>query len=487
MRNRIIQLFIILSPVIILIVLLWIDLCPSGIKEITFEMGDSSPYVFNLLPSQRVSEIQSSDSGDPYVTIIDEPTYFSVALPHTSFDRVEVELVFDPKDQPVVELGGLADIYSESYQLEPLFNSELEQQSWSEVSDGQTRLLQHEHNFDSVQEFLENLPDQSQIATYHYDFEEPYRISNYQLSKTVKTIGVSLRGYHKYLTYLKNEPFYLAVDYMDMNRTTGADDAVIRVRNEEDEVMFEYFIKDDGDTIEDQISSDGTAIIGQSNWPEGVYSVELSGTSDIFWRSLETTQQYMTFVGKIYIADDIGYLSNPRATEFYTDAKHLAFETTHADSVQTVRVDGDMIGIAQSHEKYTYTVENAGVVYGYSSVGDLKISGDGKFAFAQSMFFNPDPVELNVYSDIDSLGVDYILTSYNLNNQAGDWLASLGSFDLGSLAVIDDTVKFTLSTPGLSEFGGEVDVHSITVRFLKDSMTWREILSGLRDLLPFGL
>ncbi|KKS11100.1 MAG: hypothetical protein UU63_C0017G0020 [Candidatus Uhrbacteria bacterium GW2011_GWF2_41_430] len=274
---------------------------------------------------------------------------------------------------------------------------------------------------------------------------------------------------------------------MDMNRTTGADDAVIRVRNEEDEVMFEYFIKDDGDTIEDQISSDGTAIIGQSNWPEGVYSVELSGTSDIFWRSLETTQQYMTFVGKIYIADDIGYLSNPRATEFYTDAKHLAFETTHADSVQTVRVDGDMIGIAQSHEKYTYTVENAGVVYGYSSVGDLKISGDGKFAFAQSMFFNPDPVELNVYSDINSLGVDYILTSYNLNNQAGDWLASLGSFDLGSLAVIDDTVKFTLSTPGLSEFGGEVDVHSITVRFLKDSMTWREILSGLRDLLPFGL
>lgn len=487
MRNRIIQLFIILIPIMIFIALLWIDLCPSGIKEASLEIGDSSPYVFNILPAQRVSDIQLSDSGDPYVSIMDEPTYFSVALPSTDFDSIEVELEFSSVNQPVIEIGGLADLYSESYQLEPLFNLELEQQTWSDVSDGQIQLLQHEHSFDSVQEFLNNLPDKSEIATYHFDLESPYRINNYRASNTNKTVDVSLRGYHKYLTYLKDEPFYLSVDYMDMNRTTGADDAVIRVRNEEDEVMFEYFIKDDGDIIEDQVSSKGTAIIDQSNWPEGVYSVELSGTSDMFWRSITTSQQYMTFVGKIYIADDIGFLPSPRATAFYTDAKHLTFETTHADSVQTVRVDDDMLGIAQSHEKYNYTVEKSGVVYGYSSLGDVKISGDGKFAFAQSMFFNPDTVELNAYSDIDSLGVNYILTSYQSLQKSGDWNKALAEFDLASLAKIDDTVKFTISTQGLNDFQGQVDVHSITVRFIKDKMTWREILSGLRDLLPFGL
>ncbi|MBU4314907.1 hypothetical protein KJ673_00710 [Patescibacteria group bacterium] len=467
--------------------LLWIDLCPSGVKTISIEAGENSPYIFSVLPSDRVSDLQVAPNGDKYITILNEPTYFNLALPNTDFNKVEVELEFNPKDQPIIELGGLADIYSESYDLKPLFNSSLEQQSWSEVSDADVRLIQREHNFYSVNDFLENLPDRVSIATYHYDLRQPYRISNYQASNSIQTTNVSLRGYHKYLTYLKDEPFYLAVDYMDMNRTTGADDSVIRVRDEQGVVVFEYFIKDDGDLIEDQVSSEGTAVIDQSDWPEGVYSVELSGTSDMFWREISTKQQYMTFVGKIYIADDTGYLPNQRATEFYTDAKHLTFETTHADSVQSVRIDQDMVGVAQSHEKYSYTVTKPGLVYGYSSLGDIKISGDGKFSFAKNMFFNPDPIQLNVYSDVDALGVDYILTSYDLGEQTGDWIASSAIYDIGSLAQTDGAVKFTISTPGLGEFGGEVDIHSITVRFLKDPMTWRDILHELRDLLPFGI
>jgi len=487
MHKRILQIIIILIPVVIFICLLWIDLCPSGVKEVSVEVGESSPYVYNILPDDRVSEIQYSTGGDAYLTIEDEPTYFTVTLPQTDFDEIEVELEFDSYMQPLIEVGGLADVYSESYDLEPILNSELDQLLWSEVSEGDVRLLQSEHNFDSVSDFLENLPDRDSIGVYHYDLEEPYRISNYQASSSEQTVGVSLRGYHKYLTYIKDEAFYLSVDYMDMNRTTGADDAVIRVRNEADEVMFEYFIDDDGDILEDQLDSEGTATIDQSGWPEGVYSIELSGTSDMFWRSISTKQKYMTFVSKIYIADDVGYLELPRATPFYTDAKHLAFETTHADSVQSMRIGSDWIGISESHEKYTHTIEEAGLIYGYSSLGDVKITGDGKFAFQSDMFFNPDAVSLNAYSDIDSLGIDYILTTYNEPDQSEDWSTASVKFEIGPLASSENKIKFTISTPGLVEFGSTVDIHSITVRFLKAPMTLRDILSAVRDLIPFGI
>ncbi len=487
MSKRIIQILIILIPVVIFIWLLWIDLCPSGVKEVSIEVGESSPYIYSILPDERVSDIEFTDAGDVFVTIEDEPTYFSVTLPQTDFDEIEVELEFDSYLQPVIEVGGLADIYSESYDLEPLLNTELDQLTWSEISDDGVRLLQREYNFDSIPEFFVNMPDRDSIGVYHYDLKEPYRISNYRASSSEQTVNVSLRGYHKYLTYIKDEDFYLEVDYMDMNRTTGVDDAVIRIRNELDEVMFEYFIYDDGNELENQIDSEGTAIIDQSNWPEGVYSIELSGTSDVFWRSLTTRQQYMTFVGKVYIADDVGYLASPRATSFYTDAKHLTLETTHADSVQSVRIGSEWVGVSESHTKYKYTVDDTGLVYGYSSVGDIKITGDGKFAFTGSMFFNPDAVSLNAYSDINALGIDYILTTYDQPDQSEDWSTASATFEIGSLENFDNSTKFTISTPGLIEFGAAVDIHSIAVRFLKDPMTWREILSAVRNLIPFGI
>lgn len=487
MLKRFVQIMIILVPITIFIWLLWIDICPSGVREVSLVMGESSPYIYSILPDDRVSDVQYTADGKVFRTIEDEPTYFNVALPETDFDKIEVELAFDAYQQPIVEIGGLADIYSESYDLEPLLNTGLDQLSWSEVSDGSVKLLQREHKFDSVADFLDRLPDRESIGVYHYNLEAPYRIPDYRASNSVQTVSASLRGYHKYLTYIKNEPFFLEVDYMDMNRTAGADDAVIRVRNEADEVMFEYFIDDDGDILDDQDMSEGTAVIDQSGWPEGVYSVELSGTSDLFWRSFTTKQKYMTFVGKIYIADDVGYLPSPRATAFYTDAKHLTLETTHADSLQSVRMGSEWIGVSQTHTKYQHTVEDRGVVYGYSSLGDMKITGDGKFAFRSDIFFDPDAVTLNAYSDFDALGIDYILTTYDEPEELGLWKTASATFDLDGLAKIDDTVKFTISTPGLQDFGASVDIHSITVRFLKDPMGWKEILHAVRDLMPFGI
>jgi hypothetical protein len=467
--------------------LIWVDICPSGIKEAKLYIGESSPYIYNVLPDDRVSELKSNDDGQSYISLTNEPVYFSVLLPNTQFDEVEVELEYNSNEQPLIELGALTDIYSENYSFKPIYNKIIETLDWQRIVSDDVSLFQRKLNFNSIENFLSFFSDRSKIGTYQYDLSVPYIEDDYKPITGTQTINVSLRGYHKYLTYIKNEPFYLSVDYMDMNRTAGADDAVIRVRDKNDNVVFEYFINDDGDIIEDQVRSNGTAIIDQNGWEEGVYSVELSGTSDIFWRSITTSQKYMTFVSKIYIADDVGYLESNRATEFYTDAKHIVFETTHEDAVQKITIGNDVVDVSQSHVKYNYTVDSSGVVRVYSPLSDIKIVGDGKFAFKSSMYFNPDPIQLNAYSDIDALGIDYIITTYKEYNGLGDWSVASAKFSIDDLAKIDNTVKFAISAPGLTQFNGDVDLQSITVRFLKEKMTFKEIYSAVRNLLPFGL
>ncbi len=487
MNKRIAQLFIILVPFFIFICLLYIEICPLGIKTVHLEIGDSSPYIYSILPDDRVSDIQSNAEGEKYISILSEPTYFNVKLPNTEFDQVEVEIEFDSAQQSLIELGALTDIYSENYDLKPIVNKVIDDLEWSRIQEGATTLLQREHKYSSVSDFVNDLPGRDSIGVYQYDLSEPYIDANYTPLINSQTIDVSLRGYHKYLTYIKDEPFYLDIYYMDMNRTTGADDAVVRVRDTNDKIVFEYFINDDGDIIEDQVSSKGTAIINESGWSEGVYSVELSGTSDIFWRSITTAQKYMTFVGKIYIADDVGYLSTPQDASFYTDAKHISFETTHSDSIQNITIGKEIVDIASSHEKYEFIINDPGVVYGYSPCGDIKISGDGKFAFSKDMFFNPDPVQLNAYSNIDSLAIDYIITNYQSPQSIGNWAKASALFGVDKVADLDGFMKFIISTPGVDVFEGDVNIHSITVKFIKGKMSVLDILSALRDLLPFGI
>ena len=487
MVRRLIQLIFILIPFGLFGWLLWIDIAPDGEKIITFEMDQISPYVNRLLPDERVLGLQYNEWGEPYTTVIDEPVYFSVTMPHTDFETLDVEIEFANTGQQIVEVGALMDIQSQAFDLRPLQSLLIDGLEWDRVEDDGVALLQRISDYESVDAFLADPPARSEVATYHYDLDTPYRLSSYTPLGHVRTIDASLRGYHQYVTYLKDEPFYLEVEYMDMNRTTGADDGVIRVRNEDDEVMYEYFLYDDGNELENQISDRQTAVIDQSGWPEGVYRVELSGTSDLFWRTITTTQRYVTFINQLYIGDDIGYLADPRATTFYTSAKHLTLETYHSDATQRVTIGSEDVWLPLSHEKVTHTVEDAGVVLGHTPSGDVKITGDGKFAFSSDAFFDPDPISINSFTDIDALGVNYVLTSYESPEVHRRWLKAAGSFDVGDLNSQDGSVTFTFSVPGIQELQETVDVHAINLIFKKEPMSPKEFLHAVRELMPFGL
>ncbi|MFH1712187.1 MAG: hypothetical protein ABH846_03055 [Patescibacteria group bacterium] len=467
--------------------LLVIDIAPSGLRIVNQNVDEASPFRDRLLPDQRVSIVQYDKSWQPYMTVFDDPTYFSVHLPHTEFESVDVEVEFQNTSQPIVELGALVDIFSQAYDLYPLHNLVIEQLNWPSLEVGEITLYQREQKYSSLEEFIQNLPDRSRIATYFYELTAPYRIADYQPFGSEQFFDVSLRGYHKYKTYIKDEDLVAELVYMDMNRTVGADEVALRVRDESDVVVFEQKFNDDSNTTSNQVSTTKTAIIHKTGLPEGVYTVELSGTSDIFWRSIKSPQRYLTFVNSLYIGDDVGHLAEPRSTQFYTNAKNLTFETFHADATQSLTLGSTEVAIPRSHEKIYYSVEDVGVILGHSIRGDLKMVGDGKFSFSKESFFDPDPLKIGSFTDPELSGIDYLITTYQSPKQKGDWLVGSVRFNLDEVKIIDESTIFTLSAPGILALQNAVDVHAINLRFNKSPLTFSGFLQEIRRRLPFGL
>lgn len=469
-KESMLHALIVAVPFVVLALLTVRWLAPSGTFTVAAGTLERSPYINRLLPVERAPE--SSDGA--WVRVVEDPTYFTVNVPDGGYNDVTVTLEFANHGQPVIELGALTDMFAQAYDLRPLQNTIIDAlDDWERtVVDGATRYSREPGTQPT---------DMSTVATYRTTFAEPYRDAAYAPLGTTQTLGASLRGYHKYATYIRDETFAVTLGYMDMNRTAGADAGVVRVWNENGDVMLEQHFADDGNAGDNQLETHASALtLAGSGWPEGVYTVELSGTSDIFWRSIATPQRYVTFVNRLYVGDDVAYLPEPRATRFVTSAKHLVFETFHADSPEHVVIGDKTVALLSAGDKTRATITAPGTVAGYTPVGDVKMTGDGLFALTEGSFFNPYPVQLNAYTDLAAQGIAYVVTTYAPAEHLADgWYRASATFDLAPTVQSDGTVKFTLSTPGITEWGASVEVRNVTLAFHKSPMTFAEILQSI--------
>ncbi len=465
---------IVAVPFVLAFVLVLHRLAPSGTFTVEAGTLERSPYINRILPAER------APADDNAVLLIEDPAYFTVDIPDGGYDAVDVTLEFEGSDQPMLELGALTDVYANSYDLHAMYATMLDDSGWTVLRDNGRMLLDRNGTYASIASFMADLPDRTSIATYHDELDAPYRNATYQSLGYAQTVDVSLRGYHSFATYIKNETLDVTLAYMDMNRTEGADAGAIRVWNEAHEVVAETRIVDDGITSDGQKNSGVPVYVRVANagLPEGVYTVELSGTSDIFWRRITTPQRYVTFVNQVYIADDVGYRA-ARATSFVTTAKHLTIETFHADSPQAVVVGSNTITLPQSHEKVQENITDPGLVHASTPTGDVRITGAGLFAFSKETFFNPYPVRMTAYTDLDAEGIDYVLASYTPPTIVGDNVfQATATFDVATIRQADDTMKFTLSAPGIADTDG-IRIRNVRVHFHKPGMSFTEVLVTL--------
>ncbi len=480
---RITQVIIVIIPIAVFGWLLWRDLVPTGRLVINYSVGDLSPFIHRILPEERALPPIVMPDGDSGQQIIDEPVYFTVEPPR-HFDELELELVWKNEDVPIVELGGLAGEEGSQYYLVPLQNLIIDQSDWYRVENNGIILLQREPEFGTVADFLADLPPRGEIATYHYRLAVPFILDGYYPSSTSQTIDVSLRGFHELKTYIKDETLNYDFAYMDMNRDLGRDEVRILVTADDGTLVAEVRADDDGNSSDNAKASRLKHIsVSVPGLEEGVYKIELRVGRDIFWRSIETTQQKTVFLNNIYLADEVGYKENDRPVRFWTEARNMNFQTHHADGAQEVKVAGETVRIPKPYEQYNYTVASDSISEVYSPQGDLIVNTDGHIAFSRDQYFNPDPVRLSWNTDLDQLGVNYIIANYTTPEKEGDWYRSTAIFDTAWLIQEESAWKFTISVPGIDELQSEIWVSDINVVFVREPLTWSKLIQEIKERL----
>lgn len=473
MMKSIIRIGIVLFGLLPFIWLSWLSAAPNGERIVSWTAGERSSFITTPLPVERVSDAQKDDRGS-FLQLTGEPTYIGVFSPSSAFTQATVTVEFDPHNAFAVELGGLTDLAAYAFDFHALSNRVVESLAWAqlEVTDDNILVFSKANIQATTEDFFDHQPDRSSIVTYRATLPGTYRDSSYTPLNDSQTFNVSLRGSHEYVTYIKNETFSLSVTYQDINRTYGEDAGYIHVVNEDGVVVAGARIDDDGNISENQTYATNTMTISKTGLPEGVYRVELSGTSDIVWRQFVTRQRYMSFKHQLFVADDVGYLAQDRQTSFVTNSKSLAFETLHADSAHVVTLGNEEIAIPSPHTLVRTTIEDQGTMVGKTDAGDVKMSGEGKFALTLSSFFDPDPRSLSVGTDLSDDAVQYLVTSLapKQTTESG-WRAASATFDLASLAQESGAYKFAFSLPGQAVDGEAIDLHRVTIVFQKEKVS----------------
>ncbi|TAK03562.1 hypothetical protein EPO34_00145 [Patescibacteria group bacterium] len=459
------QLVIVAIPVAAFGWLLAQELVPSGTFVVNHAVGERSPFIDRLLPDARVPDGR---------TIVDEPVTF-FAHPHRAFDVIDVDVRFRNQGAGIVELGALA-ADGRSYDLRPLENSLIDGSPWHRLDADDLVLLQRTPRYASIADFLVNLPPRHEIATSHFTLPTPYRIPGYRASDQTRVIDATLRGFHAFKTYVADETLAFSFAFMDMNRDEGADPVSVVVTDEGGKQVATTSIGDDGDVSAlARPSSMRSLDLSVPGLPEGAYKVELRAGRDVFFRRITTTQQKLVFLNDVFLGDEVAYKEPARPVRFWTEAKHLSFSTTHAEAVQDLQIGSATVAIPAPYAKVDASVSEDGVVRVTAPVGDVLVEGDGHVAFSPESFFNPDPVRLDWNTDIDRLGVNFVIAAYESPRREGEWTVAHASFDARALAFEQGAWKFVFSVPGVKALGASVEVDRIDMAWRRRAFHWEDL------------
>lgn len=464
---------IITVPVVVFLALCWIRLAPSGKFVVDVNPTERSPYIDHLLPLDRTEE------QDDILSIVNDPVYAAVHLPGSGYTSAHIAIEFRLYNQSLFEIGAITDIFTQSAALKPLAFTTLDSLSWPVTQQNKWRLWSADTAPESIEGFFANNPERSSVATFHAELPGVYREPAYR--PTTTRIITALRGAQRFATYTSGGPLEFSLVFQDENRAAGSDALDVRVWNEAGEPVVDLHIDDDGDTTAGGVASGLVAFPHTTqSFPEGVYTFELSSTSDIVWRAIEINQRYATFLNRLDLAESTQPLS------FVTDAKSLTVETSSASSPNTLTISDRAIDVSVRGTKVYAVVEEAGIVVGSADPGPIRITGDGLFAFTRDSFFNPYPIKLGATTDLEARGIQAVLATYQPPHDLGEgWKRATAEIDLTTVAVEDGAIKLVFSAPQIANVDGVIDIRRIRISFHKEPMSFGDILDRIGSY--FGL
>ena len=466
--------------------LVWRAIVPFGQIGYATDFRQENYFIQKLTPAERV------EKGEAGMRLTGDPVYFNLRTPRR-FDRAVLTVEYKRSKGtefpignsvpglafPIIEAGVLVDGMVRNYDLKPLENLIINglATDWHAVRDNGVTLLQREKRYDSVADFLGELPPPGEIALYNYSLPTARTLDGY--ASTTKTLSLTqaLRGPYRFYTYLDDEELDFTFSFVDLNLNRDPDPVDINVYYA-GAAIDSRRLEDDGITDDTGAKSDRRELeLKLARLPAGFYLLEVKANDDIVTKQITTKQQKLSFIGKIALAAE-----DRTEIALYTDSLAAHFLTADPGKLQTIAIGDDKLELAETYKQYSTRLSATTTEINLAKDGVI-VAGDGVFSFSPEALVNPDYRKISGALDLDAAGINYVLARYEIPVEKDGLRTARAEFDLSGVYREFGRYGFIISIPGLKaddEAEDFVEIREIRVE-LEGKSLWKKVKEIFKD------
>lgn len=304
-----------------------------------------------------VKRLENLTNKSRYIEIATTPTTTRLFVPR-QFDSVDVAVTFVNNKQRLVEFG-VANLVSPLIPVMQPLEIALEQEAveagWSRVDNKQEgwTLYKREGQLDveSLSD-LEEIQNNSskRIGVYSSIAIPPFvSMADYVPLTAMHGGDLQLQGSHQFMAYVgKGEVLHFEAKIIDANITTGSDPVTLIAQDARGVIVGQAVLDDDDNISADRIAGEERSIqLSVNGLSDGVYTLSLQGSNDVFITGYSTLQQYVVLAKRARLVDKEAWeraIPNkkwmPQTIE--TPARTIQFDASDSrDAVVAIVVDGE--------------------------------------------------------------------------------------------------------------------------------------------------
>jgi hypothetical protein len=472
MMTKTLKIRFILLGLLALVVLFFIYQAIVPFGNITYEVTpcDNSFFIQKLQPKDRLDEVNRKSCTQK---IIGEPVYFNLNTQRT-FNEADVTITYrNSGENNVIEMGAQADA-RKNYALQPLENRIIDNLNWDKVSENGVTLLQKKKTYNSVAEFLANVPEKSAVATYYYDLPAQKIIPAYQPNEQPIIITQPLRGSFQFYTYVDQPTAEFEFLFSDLNENKDADNAVVTLYDRQNNPVAVRNITDDrGDEETRQTQAAGGLHLELTILTPGFYKMEVATTDDIITTQILSSQKIISFINRLWLAESI----NTNLITLYTDAGEVTASTLNPAALQKILINHDVLNLSETYRQFSLPADEL-VNKIQLAQSDVIFSGVGVFSFSPASLYNPNYRKLSRNQNLEN--IHYIITTYQPQPYTADeWQTKTLHFNLKNAFRHEHNYNFIFSIPGLIAEDGTDDY--VEIKNIKVELQGRSLWEKLFD------
>lgn len=454
--------------------ILYMGIVPIGKISYIYDFTKPNYFINKLTPEERVEPIKNESQK-----IIGDPVYFSLRTPRR-FEKAVLTLKYKTVETmyasslqiSTIEAGVLVDKTVWRYDLEPVENKIIDNLSmvWDKTEKEGIIFLQREKKYETIEDFLDNLPPVDEIAVYNYDLKTNLILKDYEPSNDEHNINYPLRGAYQFYTYIKDEDLDFSFDFSDLNFNKDKDEINLFLYYN-GQLIDSRSASEDGGEENGEAKNRGEIAFKLNNLPEGVYKIELKVNDDIITKSIKIKQRKLAFINKIWLYDN-----NNFELKLYSDSRRVNAQTINPANLQKIKIGESELNLSETYKMFSADA-GEGIKEIILEKDDVIISGDGVFSFSAESIINPAIKKVNANLDIKDSSINYVLASYNMPREDDGWKIARVEFDLTGAYREDGKYGFLISIPGLKiddEIDDWVEVGEIRVD-LSGASLWEKI------------